>query len=276
MKKSYSIFIIAAFVTLFNTLNAQVYTSYSTGFDGAAQQSDWTQYRKGDTGFYNWGFGNMGYSAPNSLDHYYPVGGSALTDDWFVSNQFMMNHGGKIDSVRHSFTGFGVPGAGDTVAIYLLVGSPDPSLATSKILLYDFRGANYLSGGEWNVTTDINIPPTAGNCYIAFRYSTVVNWLDVRFDNLFVRTLQFAGVQETAPTNVLVYPNPVNDMLYIQLDEMTNATFQLFDATGKQVMQQTFQSGSAIQIQQAAGSYSYRIMGAGSILKSSGLIITPH
>lgn len=277
MKKIYFIFAFAGCLFASDALHAQVYTSFSTGFDNVNDQNDWTMYREGDAGFYDWGFGNFGYSVPNSLDHDYPVGGSVLTDDWFVSNQFAMNHGGKIDSIRHNFSGFGVPGPGDTVAIYLLVGSPDPSLASSKILLKDFRGADYNGNGNWYVTTDINIPATAGNCYIAFRYTTVANWLDVQFDNLFIRTLQFAGVEEPANDNIKVYPNPANEQVYIQLDNVTNAYFQLYDASGKQIMNKLVQSGTSVQLEQAAGIYSYRITSVdGKLLKNHTLIVTNH
>ncbi len=176
----------AAFFTTLTT-KAQTSLPYFTGFDNSLQQAGWQEFRKGDPAVYQWTLTNMSpYSSSTHLRHDYPVGGTFETNDWYVSPPFNFSAGGKIDSVRAYFSGFSKPGDfyDDTVAIYLLQGSPDPALATSHTLLFDFRGANYQNDDVWRKFSNISIPPTAGQSYIAFYYKTVISWLDVRFDNL--------------------------------------------------------------------------------------------
>ncbi len=205
---------LTALVLLSGTASyAQTATPYFTGFDNASQQAGWQQYRKGDIALSEWDYTTFGaFSAPNVLSHYYPVGGSVATLDWFVSPPFNFVNGGKIDSIRHHFAGFGTPAAGDSVAIFLLTGSQDPALATSKILLHDYT-VNYTSDTIWHLDTGIVIPPTAGQCYIAFKYRTVNNWLDVFFDNIAISRQTGTGLAPVANgADVFeVYPNPARN-----------------------------------------------------------------
>lgn len=222
---------------------AQTALPYATGFDNTAQQAGWQLFRKGVTGSSRpyWVYATMmPFSAPNYLSHNYPVGGTDVTDNWFVSPMFHLDAGGKIDSVRHAFSGFGKPGAGDTVAIYLLVGNADPALATSRILLHDFRDTRYLNDGTWYQTSSIPIPATSGHCYIAFRYHTVVNWLDVKFDNLSVSGAA-TGIDETgnSPVRVSCYPNPASDRLYFRPDAGIKE-ISVSDISGKELISRDF------------------------------------
>jgi hypothetical protein len=170
------------------TLNSFSQTSlpYITGFDNTTEQAGWTLYRKGSTIGSPWAYSiqsQLPYSGTKCLIHYYPVGEQTL--DWFVSPAFDFSAGGKIDTLRFAFTGFSsAPSSSDTVAVFLLSGSPDPDLATAKISLIDFRNANYVNDDVWRDTNTIVIPPTAGLSYIAFKYKGSSSWLDVRFDNL--------------------------------------------------------------------------------------------
>ena len=111
--------------------------TYKTGFDNMTEQSGWAQYRVGVIDpFYEWEYSAFeALSNPNCILHNYPVGGTEVTDDWFVSPVFDFSEGGMIDSVWHRFSGFGLPLAGDTIAIYLINGSADPELAASKTCL---------------------------------------------------------------------------------------------------------------------------------------------
>jgi hypothetical protein len=221
--------------------SAQTALPYTTGFDNTAQKSGWKIFRKGDAGLYNWGYtGTVAYSAPECVYHNYPVGGSTATDDWFVSPEFNFSSGGSIDSVRNRFAGFGLPRPGDTVAIYLLTGNPDPALAGGKILLYDYRGSSYMNDNTWRLTAPVTIPAHSGPAYIAFRYYTVVNWLDVRFDNLGLSS-SGTGVSEiaTAP-QLFYYPNPATATLHFN----TNAGIQriaIMDISGKILLDQPFE-----------------------------------
>lgn len=207
-------------------IQAQAQTlPYSTGFDTPAEQAGWDAYRTGTTTdtFYLWEYStNTPFSPPTRLSHNYPVGGVNVTDDWFVSPAFDFGNGGRIDSVRYKFTGFGIPAPEDTVAIYMLVGNQDPSQATSRKLLVDFRDTLYTADDQWRLLTDVEISPTASPVHIAFRYRTVVNWLDARFDNLGLSRNDPGtgiGALESSTPQIAVYPNPANELVTVHSAE---------------------------------------------------------
>ena len=218
---------------------------YFSGFDTEAQKSNWQQFRKGDINpIYAWEYATTAaYSAPGCLVHNYPVGGTVASDDWFVSPGFILNSGGKLDSLRYAFSGFGVPAAGDTVALYLLSGSADPALATTRSLLYDFRGDNYSNDNTWRLLSNINLPATTGTCYIALRYRTVNNWLDVRFDNLKLRSNSTTGIgeREVRAEAALLYPNPAGERLWFRTSEAFTQT-SICDISGKTVFRGRFRT----------------------------------
>lgn len=221
---------------------AQVAMPYATGFDTDAQKSGWQQFRKGaQSEFYEWEYNAAGaYTAPGCLVHNYPVGGSSYTDDWFVSPAFSLPQGGKIDSLYTSFAGFGLPSTADTLAVYLLSGSADPALATAKTLLYDYRDTRYSNDNTWrnSAGTAINIPNTPGLCYIGIRYKTVANWLDVKFDNISIRSNSTTGISERSRTGIAlnIAPNPASNSLSIHSNvPFTHVTF--YDLSGKIVLQ---------------------------------------
>jgi hypothetical protein len=183
---------------------AQSALPYYSGFDNSQQLAFWTQVRLGASGTYSWNvFAANFYSSPSSLQHNYPVGGS-VTNDWYVSPFFDLSNGGRIDSLRYMFSGFGMPNAGDTVALYLLSGSGNPSTATLVTMLKDFRGTDYQNDNVWRKLTNITIPPAAGPARIAFKYQTFQNWLDVRFDNLALSCNGPPAPVNTTPTGKLV------------------------------------------------------------------------
>ncbi|MCX6258165.1 MAG: T9SS type A sorting domain-containing protein [Bacteroidia bacterium] len=225
-----------AFVIIISTSTfSQTQLPYFTGFDNAGQQTGWQQFRKGDTSNPGWAYSSFNsYSAPNMLAHYYPVEGSLPTNDWYVSPAFSFSSGGKIDSIRHNFSGFGIPVAGDSLAIYLLTGSPDPNLATTKTMLHDFT-VNYLNDNIWHLDTGIIIPATTGQSYIAFKYRTVINWLDVLFDNLRVSGNASSGIApvDKSENNILIYPNPANDYIIISKNITSNIIITITSSDGK-------------------------------------------
>lgn len=195
---------------LSHSAKAQTVYHYFTGFDNAAQKAGWQQFRKGDLGLANWGYATFNaYSTPERLSHNYPVGGTVPTDDWFVSPGFYFSGGGIIDSLRFNFSGFGTPNTGDTLLLMLLEGSPDPDLATNKTVLKDYY-INYVHDGIWKLDTNIGVDPTNGIGYLAFRYKTTVNWMDVMFDNISLSIIAGAGVNSIDKNNFqfFVYPNP--------------------------------------------------------------------
>lgn len=193
------------------SLGAMAQTEYYTGWDNPTENAGWTQIKKGDTGPYEWELDATSSVSPDScIAHYYPVGGSVPTDDWFVSPVFDFSAGGWIDTLWHNYNGFGTPMAGDTIVLYLLNGSSDPDLAT-KTALYSFTDSTYNADNTWYELLMIPVGTFAGDSYLAFRYYTTNNWLDVKFDNLKVTAFSTAGVSTNLlTTSIDIYPNPAN------------------------------------------------------------------
>lgn len=193
---------------------------YSNSFKTAAEKADWAEYRLGASTQTNyvWNFFN------DALRHTYPVGGTQVTDDWMVSGEFDFSKGALLDSIRTRFAGFGTPMTGDTIALYLLNGDRDPSKSASKTILDLYTDTSYKNDNMWRVKEDITIPKITGKSYLAFRYKTIVNWLNVSFDDIKV-------IDAPPPSGlshpeikfaIHIYPNPVSEYLIIQ----TNAGYQ--------------------------------------------------
>lgn len=254
-------------------------TKYYSGFDNASQLLGWTQFRKGDLGNYDFNISsNNAYSPLDCLSHDYPVGGTNATIDWYVSKEFNFSLGGKIDSLRFNFSGFGNPGNDDTVAIYLLVGSNDPNLATNKILIHDFRDTNYKKTGNWEKLTNINVPNTSGKTYIAFKYKTVNNWLTVKFDNLALTQNAGTSTNQIENTTINIYPNPASGFLSINSGTMTNQNeyhLKIYDNFGKLVLEKIKCDEKQIDIRNLAnGIYHIQLIDIeNTILYQSKLII---
>ncbi len=218
---------------------------YRTGWDNSSEQSGWTEYELGVMSATNdWSFEpNTPISSPNSAMHYYPVGGTNVTDDWLVSPMFDFSNGGQIDSLSYRFFGFGTPQTGDTIALYLLNGSPDPNLATSKQQLKLYTDATYQNDNTWRTDVNLNIPATSGSSYLAIRYKTIVNWLDAAFDNLKV-TANFNTSSQSFKNEyhrIELYPNPAHNLIRIkqngQLGSITKVTVR--DVAGRRVYSST-------------------------------------
>lgn len=212
---------------------SQVSLPYFSGFDDANQQNGWIEYRIASTEFSHWQYEDgVGYSAPKSVGHdYSPSTGITLTDNWFVSPAFLITNGGQLDSIRYKFSGFSTPVAGDTVGVYLLNGSQDPLLATSKILLFDFRGTEYLPDNEYRVKTNINLQPLNGLSYIAIRYRNTdcsSKWLSVSFDNVAISG-ETIGLNEIInnQNELEIYPNPATGNFIVNSqDEIQSVSIQ--------------------------------------------------
>lgn len=222
------------------SLKAQVTLPYVSGFDTPTEQAGWAEYKKAATTFSHWGYGPNGFSAPTGIAHdYSPSTGITLTDNWFVSPAFSIPDGGKLDSVRYRFSGFSQPVAGDTVGIYFLVGSQDPALATSKLLLFDFRDTEYVTDNTYRVKTALDLPPTAGNGYIAIRYRNTdcsSKWLTVSFDNIGISGIGHAGIKNNATSEetLRVYPNPSQGIFFVNTPQPVDR-IDVFNAGGNQL-----------------------------------------
>lgn len=259
------------------SVRAQVNLPYNSGFEVGSEQTGWVQYKKGtQSSFYEWEYvPGQGFGSSTALMHYYPVGGSVASDDWFVSPAFLIPTGGTLDSLRYSFTGFGVPQVGDTVSVYLLFGDQDPDVANQATILYEFTGSNYQNDGTWRLLNPITLPAQPGSeSYLAFRYKTVSNWLDVHFDNVAISGNSTAGIAETTVGNAVLYPNPSNGsvMLKTSKEFSSECRFELYDFTGKLVHEAIVNTTGPIDLSVESGCYQYRIF-SGDLSETGKLII---
>jgi hypothetical protein len=279
MRKYTSQILFAALILLSVPASAQFTFSYFTGFDNAAQTSGWVTYRKGSTANSNWSVATTGgYSPAKCIMHYYPVGGNVETDDWYVSPGFDFSAGGTLDSVRASFSGFGTPNNNDLVAIYLLRGSPNPTLGSSDTMLMNFVGADYVADNTWRKFGPITIPSTPGNSYIAFRYRTTINWLDVKFDNVAVSTNSGTGISETsANSNITAFPNPAREgqSIRFKLDAPAPGSYLLsiFNSVGQRVDAKEINMNDTFTADYEAGIYFYTLTKDGALAGSGKLLI---
>ncbi|MFA6200557.1 MAG: T9SS type A sorting domain-containing protein [Bacteroidales bacterium] len=250
MRKILFFMVVWALFLISISLKAQVSLPYYSGFDDASQKAGWTEYKKAATTFSHWGYASSGaYSAPNCVGHdYSPSTGITLTDNWFVSPAFSISNGGKLDSIRYGCSGYSQPEAGDTVAIYLLNGSQDPDLATSKLLLFDIRGDEYVNDYTFHLKANIDLPSYSGLSYIAIRYRNTdcsSKWLSVGFDNIAISGNN-SGLNdlETNSTIINLYPNPANDKATLEIKGLTKAAdIIVYDINGRKVKQYNLNAG---------------------------------
>jgi hypothetical protein len=273
-------FLLSALLLHVSLSKAQTTLPYFTGFDNTTQKTGWQEFRKGNADpFYKWIYSTTtAYSAPASLSHQYPVGGNAVTDDWFVSPGFSILTGGRVDSIRSAFSGFGLPSVGDTVAIYLLKGSPDPALATAKTLLLDYRGANYSNNSTWTTNT-LSLAAATGTCYLAVRYKTVNNWLDVNFDHIKISANVSTSIRKHTVFQqemVVLYPNPASEELRIKFDHQQTAPvfIKIYNTLGELQIEQKMLEQEPLHLDLKNGVYFYTIVRSnGSQLNSGKLMI---
>lgn len=206
-------------------LNAQVTLPYYSGFDNSTEQNGWVEYKTASTQFSHWGYDTFNaYSEPNCLSHdYSPSTGITLTDNWYVSPGFSIPQGGKLDSIRYKFGGYSTPVVGDTIALYILTGSQNPSMATSKTLLFDFRNDDYVADYTYRIKTELTLPAYEEISYFAIRYRNSdcsSKWLSVYFDNIAISGAG-AGIDDYADKTMesIIYPNPTTGSFSINHSE---------------------------------------------------------
>lgn len=191
----------------------QIALPYFSGFDNALQSNGWAEYKTAATQFSHWSFSTLhAYSNPNGIGHdYSPSTGITLTDNWFVSPPFSIPGGGRLDSIRYKFSGFSSPEPGDTIGLYMLTGAQDPGQASSATLLFDFRGADYITDNIYRLKRDVSLPASNELAYLAIRYRNTdcsVKWLAVSFDNVAISESLVAIPSIDPSIHVQVFPNP--------------------------------------------------------------------
>ncbi|PCJ64307.1 MAG: hypothetical protein COA58_13210 [Bacteroidetes bacterium] len=211
-------------VVLICSLSVSGQTKYYTGFDSDAEKENWDEYLKGKTGTAHWEIGTGGVSDPGRIIHYAPTGDADKDslDNWYVSPKFDFSEGGAIDSLKYNYFAYlGTFFEEQFVGVYLLTGSKDPALASSKVLLADLTSKYSGDISLWQDTSNITIPTTSGDCYIAFNFVAIDGWSSISFDNLYVTMNKTLGIDngDYLQNLVKVYPNPSSsDILHIESD----------------------------------------------------------
>ena len=215
MLKNRFLWLLAVAISSVFQLQAQVTLPYFTGFDNADEQEGWKEYKTASTERSHWNFATVGgMSNSGSISHdYSPSTGIKLTDNWFVSPGFYIKNGGSLDSLRYKFTGFSMPEDGDTIAVYLITGSQDPTKAKSKILLFDFRNSDYVADNTYRLLKDIELSSSNEMSYLAIRYRNTdcsSKWLTVIFDNIAISGIATSITKSKLEPQIQIYPNPSN------------------------------------------------------------------
>lgn len=256
MKKR-TLFTTILFTFLLNIGISQTVTPYYSGWDDASQEDGWTQFRLGNENpFYEWELSTVEkFSGTKGLIHNYPVGGTEAVDDWFVSPGFDLSSGGRIDSLRYLYAGFGTPVEGDTIQIVLLEGNQNPNLATSETVLYSFTDSSYVIDGIWKKIENITVPATSGMAYIGFKYFTTDNWLDVRFDNFSLSNNAIIGIEKKNEADLSIFPTPNQGILNFKGLTADKYAISIYNTIGEIVFEQDFNNGNSIVTSLTDGIY---------------------
>jgi len=95
------------------------------------------------------------------------------------------------------------------------------------------------------------------------------NWEDYKKGTYFYseKNLEGVGVEEEERAMVCIYPNPVDDQLYMDLPEgVSSATLTLYEVTGRQVLRQHVDAGASLSLTTLpAGIYLYSLSVDGKI-----------
>ena len=198
-------------------LFAQTPLPYFTDFETTAQRAGWTQYTRGNIATYLWTLGFVFDLSTSPTVLVSPSAEFANPTDtviqWYVSPPFNFHTGGKVDSFSILvFQPGGIPSPSDSIVLYLLQGSPDPTLAVSKIRLANLAGMMKGFGASMKDTGNFTIPPTAGTSYIAFKYYSVHDWFQIYIDSIYISGNPLTKTNDPGKMEyqVSVYPNPAN------------------------------------------------------------------
>lgn len=248
------------FLSIFSAsaLLAQTPLPYYTGFETAAEKAGWAQFKKGNVSTYVWSVGPSGgvSSSPNVLvSPNAEFTSSTLSDtivQWYVSPGFSFPTGGRVDSFSiYVFQASGATIPSDSIVLYLLQGSNDPALATSKTRLANLTTMVKGFGGAMKDTGNFIIPPTSGTSYIAFKYQGVYDWFEVYIDSIYISGNPVSsGIAEQNGKNLAaVYPNPAQTEISVSLDAQihTGAHIDIVNVSGMTVIKREMRAGETTE-----------------------------
>ena len=218
----------------------------------------WTEFSTGNTTAYHWFMGTtaMYVSSPNALaspsTEFAPVTDTPVL--WYVSPGFNFHTGGKIDSFAINIWRPGTAQPSDSMVLYLLQGSNNPTLATQKIKLADLTHMN-TSDNLFRDTGNFIIPATTGTSYIAFKYYSVNDWYVATIDNIHISGNP-TGINEIEEGDgISFYPNPASGKINLSYGNMFLTRVWLTDLLGNVIVDFPPQSKVLDIAQVAAGCY---------------------
>jgi hypothetical protein len=146
------------------------------------------------------------------------AGASTYAWDNNVSNGLAFN---PIATASYSVSGTDVNGCTNSDQVTVTVNEATASALTeSAIDSYTLNGQTYTQSGTYT-----QVIPNAAGCD-----STITLNL----------TLSFTGIPEIGKTNIMVYPNPTNDLLNIILPTESAVNYVLLDSRGRKVLEGSF------------------------------------
>lgn len=230
MKKQ--VFTLAFFMAVVLSGHSQ---QFYTGFDNSTEQNQWTKYRLGSVTSYNWVYASTGsFSAPSNAYHDYPMSGAV--DDWLVSPKLYFT--GSTSSISLYLKRFAYSSPPDVYyGVWVSFGSKDPAggAYTELADLTEFPAAQ----STWADTTlDITLLSDSG--YIAIRYEVAdYAWLMLNVDNITVDSASLTPVVNIPATfnnkTTMIYPNPANDMIFIERSDNKNADVVIINSEGRTI-----------------------------------------
>ena len=86
---------------------------------------------------------------------------------------------------------------------------------------------------------------------------------------------EVTGMQEISVSDIKIYPNPVRDVLYIEMEKTngTNTVLEIWNASGQIVLKDRIQKQTAINVHElSTGLYFYRIMNEAGMVTSGKIL----
>ena len=258
--------------------NVQAQSLYYTGFDTDGEKANWTQFQKGKVQTAKWEVIGNGVSGPSKLSHSAPTGDADKDSlvNWYVSPKFDFSEGGVIDSLKFNYFCFmNTFFAEQVVQVYLLVGSKDPSLASSKTVLADFTSIYSGDNSLWKDTGKFVIPNTAGDCYIAFKFVAIDGWSSIAYDNIYITSNRATSITDViGKNNTFLYPNPTSGLVKVVSHNQTliNSSLKVYNNLGILVWERSLLLND-LNIELPQGNYFYTISNNKIVTELQKLII---